>query len=337
MPLNRKVNMNGDHRMVAYTDLLGFSDLVVRDTELAKELLSDFYNLAQRIKIRDGFHELELFLFSDFLFVQGNEVSLVVNYACKLYMEALKYSETGTRPMLCRGGIARGAVISQRRHQAPNVSKNFIISPALAHAVKMESLVKGQRLLLAANEKEELSHFWNNQIHAICYDQPSIKPSKLFLKYRYQDILWARDLAREYPDAKAETRRLIQIASRLFQDNHERPKSVNAHYAETLRICMLSFAGMLEPCAEDRALLGSLVDVLTSYPDESTWLGFMEMVFLSRDAFAFQLDQSVARFLRFALLSPKWGLVCASLERNENHQLLGAVRELIDVAVHEGE
>lgn len=329
--------MNGDHKVVAYTDLLGFSDLVVRDADLAKGLLSDFYNMAQDIKIRDGFHELELFLFSDFLFVQGNDVSLVVNYACKLYREALQYSETGACPMLCRGGVARGAVITQQRNQAPNVTKNFIISPALAHAVKMESLVKGQRLLLAANEKEEFSHFWNNQVHAICYDQPSIRPSKLFLKYRYQDLLWARDLGKEYPDAKEETRRLIQVASRLFQDNYRQPKNVNVHYAETFRICMLSYAGLIEPCREDRELLAQLVNVLGACPDEATWLGFMEMVLLSRDAFAFQIDQSVLNFLRFALLSPRWGAVCASLERQENRQLLNAVRELIDVAVHEGE
>jgi len=296
------------------------------------------YNMAQRIKVSDSFDELELFLFSDFLFVQGNDVSLVVNYACKLYREALEYCETGARPMLCRGGVARGSVITQRRHQAPNVTKNFIISPALAHAVKMERLVKGQRLLLAANEREELSHFWNNQIHAICYDQPSIRPSKLFLKYRYQDLLWARDLGKEYRDSKTESRHLVRIASKLFKDNYGQPKGVIAHYAETLRICMLSYASLLEPCQEDRDLLTHLVDeVLTICPNESTWLGFIEMVLLSRDAFAFQIDRAVLDFLRVALLSPRWGAVCATLERQENVQLLNAVKELIDVAMHEGE
>jgi hypothetical protein len=218
------------------------------------------------------------------------------------------------------------------------VTKNFIISPALAHAVKMESLVKGQRLLLAANEKEELAHYWNDRIHAICYDQPSIRPSKLFLKYRYQDLLWARDLGKEYQEAKTETRQLIRAAAKLFKDNYGQPKGVIAHYSETLRVCMLSYAGLMEPCPEDRELLNYLVnDVLITCPDESTWLGFMEMVLLSRDAFAFQIDRSVLAFLKVALLSRRWGAVCATLELQENQQLLQAVRELIDVAMHEEE
>jgi len=330
--------MNGDHRVVAYIDLLGFSDLVVRDLRVAEHLLSDFYNMAQRIKISDGFAELELFLFSDFLFVQGDDVSLVVNYVCKLYREALQYSETSAWPMLCRGGVARGAVITQQRHQAPNVTKNFVISPALTHAVKMEALVKGQRLLLAANEREALSHFWNDQIHAICYDQPSIRPTRLFLKYRYQDLLWARDSGKEYRDAKTETRHLVRIASKLFKDNYGRLKGVSVHYAETLRICMLSYASLLESCPEDRDLLAHLVDeVLITCPDEPTWLGFIEMVLLSRDAYAFQIDRAVLSFLRFALVSPRWGAVCATLERQENLQLLNSVKELIDVAMREGE
>lgn len=330
--------MDGDQRVVAYTDLLGFSDLVVRDPDAAKNLLSDFYNMAQRIKVSDNFDELELFIFSDFLFVQGNDISLVVNYACKLYREALKYCEASVSPMLCRGGVARGAFITQQRHQAPNVTKNFIISPALAHAVKMENLIKGQRLLLAANEQEELSHFWNNQIHAMCYDQPSIRPSKLFLKYRYRDLLWARDLGKKYLDSKTESQHLVRIASKLFKNNYEKPKGVIAHYAETLRICMLSYASLLEPCQEDRDLLAHLVyQVLTICPNESTWLGFIEMVLLSRDAFVFKNDRAVLSFLKVALVSPRWGAVCATLEREENAQLLNAVKELLDVAMNEGD
>lgn len=328
--------MNENQKTVAYTDLLGFSELVVSNPDKAKQLLSDFYNLSQDIKVNKGFENLELFLFSDFLFVQGDDVSNVVNYMCRLYRGSLKYSETQPCAMLCRGGIARGSVITQQRRQAPNVIKNFIVSPALTHAVKMERLVKGQRLLLSANEREELSHFWNRNIESICYDQPSVKPSKLFLKYRYQDVLWARDLSKQYTDSKLETATLIKIAAKLFTANYKKSKSVSSHYAETLRICMLSYASVLEPCATDRELLLSLVeDTLIKYPHESIWLGFLEMVLLSRDAFAFQTEESVLTFLRVALLSPKWGEICLALKRKENLQLYHAVKELIDVAIHE--
>lgn len=328
--------MNNNQKIVAYTDLLGFSDLVVTNPVEAKELLSDFYNLAQSTKVNEGFEDLELFLFSDFLFVQGDNIASVVNYMCCLYRRALTYSKTNQHAMLCRGGIARGGVITQKRRQAPNVVKNFIISPALTHAVKMESIVKGQRLLLSANEREELSHFWNNEIKSICYDQPSIKPSKLFLKYKYQDMLWARDLAKEYAQSKQETGELIQIAAKLFIENFKKPISVRAHYSETLRICLLSYASLLEPCATDRELLRTLVkNTLTTHPDESVWLGFLEMVLLSRDAFAFQMEESTLSFLRVALLSPKWGEICKALKRKENAQLYHAVKELVDIVTHD--
>ncbi len=327
--------MNKNQKVVAYADLLGFSEFVVSDLKQAKQLLDDFYNLSQRTKISKGYKDLELFLFSDSLLLQGNDISSVVNYMCCLYRSALKYCKKGLI-MLCRGGIARGCVITQKRRQAPNVIKNFIISPALTHAAKMESLVKGQRLLLSANEHEELSHFWNHDIESICYDQPSVKPSKLFLKYKYRDILWARDLAKEYPESKKETTNLINIAAELFNKNYKKPKSVSLHYAETLRICMLSYASLLEPCADDRKLLQSLVQgTLIKYPHESVWLGFLEMILLSREAFAFQKEKSVLTFLLVALLSPKWGNICSVLERAENSQLSHAVKELINVAIHE--
>lgn len=338
--------MNKNQKVVAYSDLLGFSKLVVEDSSHAEQLLIDFYDLAQKTKMNEEYKCLELFLFSDSLIVQGDDVSKVVNYMCCLYRSALKYCETNPNVMLCRGGIARGEVITQKNCQRPNIPENFIVSPALTHASKMEKLVKGQRLLLSANELEKLetlSHFWNPKINGICYSQPSIKPIELFLKYKhkykykYQDVLWARDLVKEYDESKVETAALVNIAAKLFNENQKKPKGILSHYAETLRICMLSYASVLEPFKEeDGELLRSLVqDTLIKYPHESVWLGFLEMVLLSRDAFAFQRDVSVLNFLRVALLSPKWGEICSALERKENLQLSHAVKKLIEVVVNE--
>jgi len=81
--------MNDNQRVVAYTDLLGFSELVVNEPYQAKQLLSGFHNLSQNTKVNEGYEDLELFLFSDFLFVQGDDVSSVVNYMCRLYRGAL--------------------------------------------------------------------------------------------------------------------------------------------------------------------------------------------------------------------------------------------------------
>jgi len=326
--------MSNPRRIVAYSDLLGFSELAVQKPEIASQLLSDFYNHAQNIKVQNTYEDLELFLFSDFLFVQGDRVERVVNYMCQLYRQALQYSEHSETPMLIRGGVARGGVVTQQRREAPQVTKNFVVSPALTHAVKMESLVKGQRLLVSAKEREEIDHFWNSGINAICYDQPSLKPSELFKKYRYQDLLWARDLAQPYADSRLATMRLIVVSAKLYRENSQKPKGVVAHYAETLRICLLSYSSLLEACAEDRDFISRFVqETLIPHPNASIWVGFLECVLLSRDSFAFHIEPEMSSFLRHAVLAKEWGEVSSALEQPEHAQLLGAVKEFISVAI----
>lgn len=326
--------MTEPRRIVAYADLLGFSDLVVKRQDAARQLLSDFYDLAQNSKTAHAYEDLELFLFSDFLFVQGDQVESVVNYMCRLYREALKYSENSEAPMLIRGGVARGGVLTQGRRAAPHVTKKFIVSTALTHAVKMESLVKGQRLLLSAKEREELSHFWNPGIEAICYDQPSIKPSKLFREYKYQDLLWARNLSADAEDGAAETRALIKVAAKLFREHSSETMAVTSQYAETLRICLLSYSSLLSPLSSDLQFIRELVlDTLIPRPNSVVWLGFLEAVLLSQDAFAFHAEPSMAQFMRVAVLSPAWSEVSTALHGKEHAQLLMRVREFLEHAM----
>ena len=326
--------MSNPRRIVAYSDLLGFSDLAVKDPEAAEKLLSEFYNYAQNIKVQNSYEELELFLFSDFLFVQGDRVEQVVNYMCQVYRKALRHSENSEVPMLIRGGVARGGVLTQDRREAPQVTKNFIVSPALTHAVKMESLVKGQRLLVSAKEREEIEHFWNPEMNTICYDQPSIKPSPLFRKYRYQDLLWARDLSLSRAQSREETMKHLEIAERLYRENIEKKKEVVAHYAETLRICLLSYSSLLEACEEDREFVSRFVyQTLIEYPHPSVWLGLLECVLLSKDAFAFHIEPAMASFLSHAVMSKHWGEVSSALAQDEHAQLSKAVEEFVSVAI----
>ena len=326
--------MSDPRRIVAYSDLLGFSELVVQDPDVAKQLLSDFYNFAQSIKVQNSFEDLELFLFSDFLFVQGDRVERVVNYMCQLFRQALQYSEHSQAPMLIRGGVARGGVLTQERRAAPQVTKNFIVSPALTHAVKMESLVKGQRLLISAKEREELEHFWNSDIKAITYDQPGLKPSALFKKYRYKDLLWARDLSLGIEQSRKETMRHINIAAKLYIHNYNKPVGIVAHYAETLRVCLLSYSSLLEPCADDREFVATFVDeILVPHPNSSVWLGFLECVLMSRDAFAFHIEPAMSSFLRKALLSKYWGEISTALEQPEHSGLRASFQDFIEAAI----
>jgi hypothetical protein len=236
--------------------------------------------------------------------------------------------------MLLRGGIASGSVITQRPREGLNITKHFVVSPALTHAVEIERATKGQRLLLSANERQEKSHFWNSDIKAICYDEPGIVPSKLFTKYKYSDLLWARDLRKNPDDAKAETKKLIAAAEALFRNNYKKSASVRMQYAETLRICLLSLGSQLE--RTDLAIVGGLVDnTLLAFPDASVWLGFLEMVLMSRDGFAFHTNVSMGKFLRTAIMrGGEWGKVSEALSRQEHLQLRIAVEEFVATAIH---
>jgi len=57
--------------------------------------------------------------------------------------------------LLLRGAVSEGFVQLEDRITSPNFNKNFIISPALVHSAKLESLVKGSRLLVAVNNDSE--------------------------------------------------------------------------------------------------------------------------------------------------------------------------------------
>jgi hypothetical protein len=91
--------MSTSDKTVSYADLLGFSTFVASDLQAAEDLLSAFYSRAQNVKLAAEYAELELLLFSDFLFVQGLEVRAVVNYMCDLYRAAL--CTPATTPYRC--------------------------------------------------------------------------------------------------------------------------------------------------------------------------------------------------------------------------------------------
>lgn len=232
-------------------------------------------------------------MFSDTLFAQANEghIKELVDFACELYRQCLMSDISAeVFPILLRGGIARGQII-QKRHEAANVTKQFVVSEALVHGTEMEKMVKGQRLLLAANEEEELRHFWTANYSAISYDAPSLHATKAFRDYKYHDILWARDLRQNVSAGKTTTKNCIERSAGLFRDNYSSTKKVRQQYAETLRICLLSYTSLLEPNSNESAFLEALIDsTLIPYPDAAVWLGFLEMVCTSRDDFAFQSE-----------------------------------------------
>jgi len=127
---------------LAFIDLLGFSQMVGSNSSRSKEILNDFYNITFRII--KGKDEVQGHLFSDSLLAYSNAPAVLVNIITEIYRECLKKNDTyefnlSKHFLLPRGGISYGVVDIQHRIEAPNLSKNFIVSPALVHSAKMES------------------------------------------------------------------------------------------------------------------------------------------------------------------------------------------------------
>jgi len=332
---NRGVVMQ---KIVFYADLLGFRTITKSNVSNAVSVLDEFYNLAQSVKVKPEYKYIDLYLFSDSLFAQADEKHLkeVVDFACELYRQCLM-SDVSAKvfPVLLRGGIARGQVIIQKRYEAANVTKHFVVSEALVHGTEMEKMVKGQRLLLAANEEEEFKHFWKARYSAISYDAPSLHATKAFRDYKYHDILWARDLRQNLSIGKTTTKNCIERSASLFRDNYSSSKKVRQQYAETLRICLLSYTSLLEPNSNESDFLEALIDsTLMPYPDAVVWLGFLEMVCTSRDDFAFQPEVYMKKFMKFAIQHPEWGKICTALQLNEHAQVASKIDGLLSVQLN---
>ncbi|MBU0712422.1 hypothetical protein KKA87_10970 [bacterium] len=158
---------------LAFIDLLGFSQMVTTNHNHSKEILHDFYNITYRIIKEET--RVKGHLFSDSLLAYSSEPAVLVNVIAKLYRECLIKNNSYEFDLskfflLPRGGISFGIVDIQDRTEAQNLTKNFIVSPALVHSVKMENQIKGSRLLIADSNNDEDQLFnWNEDVKSILY------------------------------------------------------------------------------------------------------------------------------------------------------------------------
>jgi len=131
---------------LAFIDLLGFSQMVAINHNRSKDILNDFYNITFRIIKQES--RVKGNLFSDSFLACSSEPAILVNVVSEIFRECLNKNnlynfDLSKFFLLPRGGISFGIVDIQDRIEAPNLSKNFIVSPALVHSAKMENKIKG--------------------------------------------------------------------------------------------------------------------------------------------------------------------------------------------------
>jgi len=213
-----------EEKILAFIDLLGFSQMVNSDENKARVVLNDFYYIAfDEIKSRPN---VKGHLFSDSLLAYSISREDLINCLAAIYQKCLlknnSYTELSKFFLLPRGAMSVGIVNVEERQTAPNLTKDFIISQALVHSTELEKEIKGSRLLIAVKteQQEQLQLTWNRNIRYGLYQNDAFT----FLKnYKYSDVLWfsSFDDGRNQKDNLID---LIDIAIKLVKDNSRNEK-----------------------------------------------------------------------------------------------------------------
>lgn len=304
-------------KALAFLDLLGFSNMVRDDYSRAKDVLGDFYNVAYELIAAN--QEIAGTLFSDSIILHSDNKPLMLDTVSQLYRECLRknvgYTKRNCFFLLPRGGISIGVVNIEPKTVAPNIKNEFIVSPALVHSVKMESGIKGSRLLVAVNldNGEDIEYTWSKNLRTALYDDDSIE---FWSRYEYKDALWYADLAKEDGEQKKEIEELIAIATKLVIDNNAIQEYM-LHHIGSLRIGLLSYSKFFEATKSSEWF----ADMLHIFRDDKYWLiwvALLEMAMQSKDAWAVPEIPVLRDFLKEVSLSTGWIEVLKEINRNHN-------------------
>lgn len=318
-------------RALAFIDLLGFSQMVTKDHEQSKNILNDFYNLTFDIIKNEP--NVEGDLFSDSLLAHSSDPALLLNTLSKTYRECLRKNNSYREEdlsrffLLPRGGISFGVVDIQSRTEAPNLAKNFIVSPALVHSAKMESQIKGSRLLVADTNNNTRPIFnWNSNVKSVLYENATFT---FWNEFKYSDALWFLDLSKEYNEQKDEVYELIDISIKLIHANSRSSSKVLEQHLQTLRIGLLSYSKFLSPNTNP-----ILTRIIEEFEDDKYWLVWLtlfEMVMQSPDNWAFSSNDELINFYKNISLKKSWANVIKEINTPRNEYL----RNLLNTFVQE--
>lgn len=304
---------------LAFLDLLGFSNMVATDSGRAKEILHDFYNISFRIIKRE--QQVQGNLFSDSLLAYSTDPALLVNIVTEIYRECLSKNDSYQFDLskfflLPRGGVSIGRVDIQNRQEAPNLTKNFIISPALVHSAKMEGQIKGSRLLVAdfENNAEQIFN-WNGNVKSILYEDSTFT---FWKNFKYFDALWFLDLSKDHEHQKQEVSNLIESAIKLAKANSHN-KKILEHHLYTLRIGLLSYTKFLTP--NNNPLLFRIINEFDEETYWLIWLTIFEMIMQSPDNWAFSSMPEIIQFYKTISLKSAWSNVIKEINKPKNEYL----------------
>lgn len=316
------------NKILGFIDLLGFSSMVENNPEEARKVLNDFYNIAFDIIKQDT--SVEGSLFSDSLLAHSTSYSSLINCITQIYRECLKrnkyYLDNSNFFLLPRGAISVGLVNIETRDTSPNLTKDFIVSPALVHSAKLEQAIKGSRLLIAVknDDPHQVTNIqWNDNINNTLYENSSF----IFWKdYKYQDALWFSDLSKNHDDQKAELIELIDISISLAKRNIK-SKSLDQHI-NTLRIGLLSYSKFLG--SEEDIIINRIIQEFKNEKYWLIWLTLIEMIVNSSYTWKYAISTKIKNFYKKSSLHPSWANIINEINKPGHTYLKGSVKEFLN-------
>lgn len=290
-------------KILAFIDLLGFSQMVNTDENKARIILNDFYNIAfDEIKARSSVNG---HLFSDSLLAYSDSREDLINCLATIYQKCLlknfSYSELSKFFLLPRGAMSVGIVNVEDRQTAPNLTKDFIVSQALVHSAKLETQIKGSRLLVAVKneQQEQMQLDWNGRIRYGLYQDDAFT----FLEnYKYKDVLWFSS----FDDGRSQRDKLINlidIAIKLVKDNSRNEKVLTQHIW-TLRIGLLSYSKYLEQ--ESDLVLNRIIREFKADQYWLLWMTLIEMIVNSTTEWKYAASKKIVDFYKKTSLKKGW-------------------------------
>lgn len=314
-------------KILAFIDLLGFSQMVNTDENKAQLILNDFYNIAfNEIK---GWESVNGHLFSDSLLAYSESREDLINCLAAIYQKCLlknnSYHELSKFFLLPRGAMSVGIVNVEDRQTAPNLTKDFIVSQALVHSAKLEAQIKGSRLLVAvkSEQQEQMQLDWNRNIRYGLYQDDSLT----FLEnYKYKDVLWFSSFD-DGNTQRGNLINLIEIAIKLVNDNSRNEKVLLQHIW-TLRIGMLSYSKYLGQ--ENDPVL---TRILSEFRDDKywlIWLTLIEMIVNSTTEWQYATSKIIVDFYKKTSLKKGWSNLIKELNKPGEQYALNCFEKFID-------
>ncbi|TDK50860.1 hypothetical protein [Algoriphagus formosus] len=314
-------------KILAFIDLLGFSQMVNNDENKARVILNDFYNIAfKEIKKRPSVNG---HLFSDSLLAYSDSREDLINCLAAIYQKCLlkndSYTELSKFFLLPRGAMSVGIVNVEDRQTAPNLTKDFIVSQALVHSAKLETQIKGSRLLVAVKneQQQQMQIDWNRNIRYGLYQDDAFT----FLEnYKYKDVLWFSSFD-DGTNHRDNLINLIDIAIKLVKDNSRNEKVLLQHIW-TLRIGLLSYSKYLGQ--ESDPVLNRIIREFKADQYWLLWMTLIEMIVNSTNEWKYAASKKMVDFYKKTSLKKGWSNLIEELNKPGEQYALKCFEKFID-------